>query len=314
MKKVLVTTLVILGLTLVAAIVYCVDITKDRDALNTELESVQSVLVSTQGELNSTKSTLEATTQILASTLSELGSTKNTLTLIQSELSSTKNTLVSTQTELTSTKNTLASTQSELETVQQASTELQATLSTTQQQLKVAQETLGGLGITLSASKENYDADLIDNPKATNPTWSQLMTFLSQDQTEKHKYIEDVYDCSEYFRDVHNNAEAAGIRAAVVHIDFSDWLTSGHALNAFLTTDYGLVYVDCTQAPDTFARVKAGKEYRAVEINRVSPSNVRNDSWWDVLESYYYIDSMSTYNLSLGRWGEAVTSSIRIYW
>ncbi len=314
MKKVLVTTLVILGLALVAAIVYCVDITKDRDSLNTELESVQSVLASTQGELSSTKSTLEATTQMLTSTLAELGSTKQTLVSTQAELGSTKNMLASTQTELTSTKNTLASTQSELETVQQTSTELQATLSTTQQQLKVAQETLGGLGITLSASKENYDADLIDNTKATNPTWAKLMTFLSQDQTEKNTYIRDVYDCSEYSRDVHNNAEAAGIRAAVVHIDFSDWLTSGHALNAFLTTDYGLVYVDCTDGPDTIARVKDGKKYRSVEINRVSPSNVRNDFWWDVLESYYYIDSMSSYNLSLGRWGESVTSSIRIFW
>ncbi len=76
MKEVLVTTLVILGLALVVAIVYCVDITKDRDALNTELKSVQSVLVSTQSELSSTKNTL----------LAELGSTRNTLTLTQSEL------------------------------------------------------------------------------------------------------------------------------------------------------------------------------------------------------------------------------------
>lgn len=82
----------------------------------------------------------------------------------------------------------------------------------------------------------------------------------------------------------------------------------------FLTTDYGLVYVDCTDGPDTIARVKTGKVYRSVEINRVTGTNARNDSWWDALETCYYIVSRSSYNLSSGRWSEAVTSSIKIYW
>jgi len=71
--------LIFLSLALVAAIVYCIDITGDRNALNTELESVQSTLVSTQAEL--------------ASTQAELGSTKETLASKQAELSSTKQTL-----------------------------------------------------------------------------------------------------------------------------------------------------------------------------------------------------------------------------
>ena len=272
---------VILGLALVAAIVYSVIITGDRNALNTELESVQSVLASTQSELSSTK-------QTLASTQSELSSTKQTLASTQSELSSTKQTLASTQSNLTTTKQTLAS---------------------TQQQLAVAQETLGGLGITLSTSKDRYGVPLIDNPTATNPTWSQLKTFLSQDQTEKHTYIKDVYDCTEFSRDVHNNAEAAGIRVAVVHVDFKNEIV-GHALNAFLTSDYGLVYVDCTEDPDTIARVKTGKKYRAVELYRITKTNIRNDYWWDNLDSYYYFPS-SFFPL-MGR--HKVTSSIIIYW
>ena len=140
------------------------------------------------------------------------------------------------------------------------------------------------------------------------------MTFLSQDQTEKNTYIKDVYDCSQFSRDVHNNAEAAGIRAAEVQVKFRNEVT-GHALNAFLTTDYGLVYVDCTGSPDirvdTIARVKAGKEYRAVEINRVTGTNVRNDYWWDTLSSYYYIPS--SFSLPWSTRGK-VTSSIKIYW
>ena len=151
-------SLVLLSLALVAAIVYSVIITKDRDALNTELKSVQSVLASTQVELDSTKNTLEATKQTLVSALTESVLQKQTLILTQSELNSTKQTLTSTQAELTSTQSEitstnlrLASTKSELDatnqtlsSVQQASTKLQDTLSATQQQLDVAQETLGG--------------------------------------------------------------------------------------------------------------------------------------------------------------------------
>jgi len=133
------------------------------------------------------------------------------------------------------------------------------------------------------------------------------MAFLSQDQTEKHTYIEDVYDCTEFSRDVHNNAEARGIRAAVVHVEFTYGRTS-HALNAFLTTDYGLVYVDCTEAPDRVARVKAGKEYRSVGLYNITGTTVRNDYWWDSLSSYYYIPS------SMWGDGEAVTSEIEIFW
>jgi len=301
MRKALV---VIPVLALAAAIVYSIVITGEIDTLKTELESVQSTLASTQTQLSSTE-------QSLTSTQAQLSSTEQTLVSTQSELSSTEQALTSTQAELSSTQDTLASTQTELastdqelSSAQQALTNLQATLSSTQQQLTVAQETLVGLGITLSTSKECSDVALIDNPTVTNPTWSQLIAFLSQDQTEQHTYIRDVYDCSQFSRDVHNNAEAAGIRAAEVQVKFKNEV-EGHALNAFLTTDYGLVYVSCTEA-DTIARVKTGKEYRAVKLYRATRINVRNDYWWDTLSSYYYMPS------STG--GHKVTESIEIYW
>ncbi len=309
MRKALV---VIPVLALAAAIVYGIVITGEIDTLKTELESVQNVLTSTQAKLSSIQSELSSTEQALTTTQAELSSTKLTLTSTQSELGSTRQTLLSvqnelgtTEAELTSTKSELASTENQLNSAQQTLTNLQDTLSSTQQQLAVAQETLEGLGITLSTSKECSDVDLIDNPTATNPTWSQLMGFLSQDQTEKHTYISDVYDCSQFSRDVHNNAEAAGIRAAEVHVEFRNEVKS-HALNAFLTTDYGLVYVCCTEAPDTIARVKTGKEYRAVKLYRITKTNVRNDYWWDSLSSYYYIPSSTR--------GHSVTESIEIYW
>jgi hypothetical protein len=55
----------------------------------------------------------------------------------------------------------------------------------------------------------------------------------------------NAYVCADFARDVHNSAEAAGIRAAWVGIDI-EGEAEGHAINAFQTTDRGLVFIDCT--------------------------------------------------------------------
>ncbi len=87
--------------------------------------------------------------------------------------------------------------------------------------------------------------NLISNEKASDPTWQQLMAFLAKDTTDSEKYDPVSFPCGAFAEEVQNNAEAAGIKAAWVAIDFTD-STEGHALNAFNTTDKGLVFVDCT--------------------------------------------------------------------
>ena len=61
--------------------------------------------------------------------------------------------------------------------------------------------------------------------------------------------------CGDFAERLHNDAEQAGIRCAYVSIDLSGYTDpahlgipsdSGHALDAFQTTDRGLVYVDTT--------------------------------------------------------------------
>jgi hypothetical protein len=89
---------------------------------------------------------------------------------------------------------------------------------------------------------------LVDNPDAINPSYAELAAFIQQDTTDSNDYFVDPligYVCADFAEDVHNNAEAAGIRAASVSVDFEDG-GDGHALNAFDTIDRGLVYVDCT--------------------------------------------------------------------
>lgn len=114
---------------------------------------------------------------------------------------------------------------------------------------------------------DNKPIELSNNPNAADPTYAELIAFIKGDTTDTNAYIEKgpiAYVCSDFAEDVHNNAEAEGIRAAWVGIDLrgSD---EGHALNAFETTDRGLVYVDCTKW-DTIAYIEIGKEYGSVDI------------------------------------------------
>jgi len=87
--------------------------------------------------------------------------------------------------------------------------------------------------------------NLINNWDAKDPTWQQLVSFLEADKTDSKAYAIFSFPCGAFAEEVHNNSEAAGIKAAWVALDFRD-KSGGHALNAFKTTDRGLVYIDCT--------------------------------------------------------------------
>jgi hypothetical protein len=90
--------------------------------------------------------------------------------------------------------------------------------------------------------------ELINNPDASNPTYAQLIEFIMGDDTDKNDYVEKGsarYICADFAEDIHNNAEAMGIRAAWVSLDF-EGSDKGHAINAFNTSDKGMVYIDCT--------------------------------------------------------------------
>jgi len=88
---------------------------------------------------------------------------------------------------------------------------------------------------------------LINNKNANDPTWQQLVSFLTTDKTDGNDYSLFSFPCGAFAEEVHNNAEALGIRAAWVAVDFQDG-GELHALNAFHTTDKGIVFVDCTSS------------------------------------------------------------------
>jgi hypothetical protein len=90
-----------------------------------------------------------------------------------------------------------------------------------------------------------FQVVLENNPEATDPSWDYLQAFLAEDKTDERDYVLGDFVCGSFAQDVHNNAEKAGIRAAWVAIDLAN-KPIGHAINAFNTTDRGMVFTDST--------------------------------------------------------------------
>lgn len=280
----------VLAIALIVAIVYSIVVTRDRDALNTELESVEAVLTSTQAELSSTK---------------------QGLTLIQTELSATKQTLISVQNELVATKKQLQDVEA---------------------RLKFYNETLGvevfsGIQPQKYTKPGSSPINLINNPNAANSTWQELKAFLFADPTDDNAYRENFFNCTNFAEMLHNNAEAAGIKAAFVAVFFED-REKGHALNAFKTTDKGLVYVDCTgkglfqgrtsEEWDKIAYLVKAKELGSISLGSNTPldysSYEKMKADWDTydgkLEAYNqevaeYNLGYSEYQRQVSKWGGA---------
>jgi hypothetical protein len=82
----------------------------------------------------------------------------------------------------------------------------------------------------------------IDNSQAVDVSYAELMEFLDNCHAIQ---IDEPLSCADYAGDLHNEAEARGIRAAIVLVHEKGLpLFYFHAINAFNTTDKGMVYVD----------------------------------------------------------------------
>jgi len=172
----------------------------------------------------------------------------------------------------------------------------------------------------------------INYKNATDPTWNELISFLGSDDTDEHPYIEGSFVCADFAEMLHNNAEASGIKAAFVGVDFV--VGEGHALNAFNTTDRGLVYVDCTgkgfypsvspshlfkendsyseyhhfdYSCDKIAYVVIGKEYGTISIDKATSHEYwfykdYNQKWDE------YDRELEAYNSDIEEYNKAVVA------
>lgn len=93
---------------------------------------------------------------------------------------------------------------------------------------------------------------LVNYVHSKDPSWDQLVAFLKNDKTDDNLYDKNSFVCTNFSQMLHNNAEKAGIKAAYVGINFVKG--PAHALNAFNTSDKGLVYIDVTGKGDSYIR------------------------------------------------------------
>ena len=173
----------------------------------------------------------------------------------------------------------LVQTEGELTTAQQELSSAELTISSLESKLELYKDTYGSV-VSSGVQPPYQGADIVNYETASNPTWARLLDFLRNDRTDEKAYVPGVYMCGDFARDVHNNAERAGIRAAYVAIEL---VGADHALNAFKTTDRGLVFIDCTGLPawesgpsncDKTVDVRLGKRY--------VPKSLFPESGWSV--------------------------------
>src|SRR5271157_445159 len=80
---------------------------------------------------------------------------------------------------------------------------------------------------------------------ATPISYDELISFIDNDNTVEAVYDMPNYTCGDFAAHLYDDAEAQGIKSGIVSIGFQGEAT-GHAINAFPTTDKGIVFVDCT--------------------------------------------------------------------
>ncbi len=279
---------IMLVLSLLAAIGYCIVISRNVNTLNANLDNIQTVLTSIQEELTDTKETLTSIQE-------ELADTKETLASTQGELADTKETLTSTQGELADTKFDLTFVQLDLMSTESKLESVEEELKSVKEEFQLYKETLG-VDIYYNEQPQIKKAflsqyvSLTNNSSATNPTWLELRAFLLSDPTDDEIY-HDSFKCVDFAEMLHNNAEAAGIKAAFVAIRF-EGSGPGHAMNAFMTSDRGLIYVDCVGPTladlvytsyyveyDKTARVKKGKKLDFLSIGQKPVGNQSGYDW-----------------------------------
>ncbi len=102
--------------------------------------------------------------------------------------------------------------------------------------------------------------------KLRNPTYKEMMDFLTSDEIDSNSFIKGQYVCSDFSSDLNHNAEIKGIRVAYVRIRSEEW---GHAVVAFETVDRGLVFIE--PQSDKEVKLVIGEPFPWRSIGAVSP-------------------------------------------
>jgi hypothetical protein len=135
---------------------------------------------------------------------------------------------------------------------------LTAELNTTKAAITQEENQLDSIQAELASQKQNNKVlQAVPRYQLHDPTYTEVMELIRTDRTDQNKWIQNVYDCKYFSYDLKKSAEEKGLRCAFVNIVFPD--RSGHCLNAFETTDRGLIFIEPQE--DREVRVERGNKY-----------------------------------------------------
>jgi len=140
--------------------------------------------------------------------------------------------------------------------------------------------TLGQVEVQEQAKQSDYQSgydagrqaslkDTSNRYSLRNPSFQEMLEFIAKDNTNERQYAEGEYVCVDFSHQVNNNAEAQGIRCAVVDIFYPDG--KGHTIVAFETTDKGLQFVE--PQFDHLVSVMVGKSYSQTNKYKTPPGD-----------------------------------------
>ena len=116
-----------------------------------------------------------------------------------------------------------------------------------------------------------------------DPTYSEVVVFMSQDQTNTLPYDDEIFNCADYSSITNNNAENQGIRCCVISLYFH---VSAHQIIGFNTTDRGMIYYE-PQTDERVENLEMGKQYWT-ECIKPNPGYDYTDAPDDTIKDIFY--------------------------
>jgi len=260
------------------------------------LDNAQADVADLQQELQETRDSLSNTQDELQDTVASLSETQGELEKQINETNNYIDMYENTREGLKDTENELESVSDDLLVVELRNERLEEDIAEIQEQLDLYIDTLGTQvfsGIISPGRSGNSIIILENNSDAKDPTWQELLAFLREDKTDKNLYVSGEYECGNFAQELHNNAEATGIRTAFVAIHYYN--ADSHAVNAFKTTDRGLVYVDVTGSTVSYPIPYMDKKVIIAKDEIYTASFIFPSAGWYIPPGYEKVQSIEIY-------------------
>jgi len=160
--------------------------------------------------------------------------------------------------------------------------DLKQELSDTKQELSVVQQKLLNeqtklsqlqIELTNTLSRLNSLESRISRERIVHPTYSDVLSFIEEDDTDKQKYVSENYTfiCTDFTNRFINNFLKKGFFSCEAIIYLPE--NSSHSIVAINTTDRGIIFVD-PQADKVITSLNIGDNYC---------SHIGQDCTWTIL-------------------------------